>query len=326
MVTGAGGFVGGHAAVRLAAEGVRVRAFVRNPSKKTVVNLSHPNIRIEVGDLLDVESCRRAARSTQVVIHAAIDRAKQASQVRSVIIEGTRNLYEAARDAGVARFLYLSSLSVYYGIISRLEQYADRDDCAIPLVPSGDLYGDAKIESERFLLQQSGLPLVTTFRAPAIIGPGSPRWSVQVLRDARKGRLIVPGAGNFSTSFVYIDNLVDCLLAAIHAPNPAPVYHVIDGHVTYRQLLEPAVDVSGRSPKSIPLWCVTLFAHFLALYSRCTGRWQRNSLAMIRAIHCESRPLLTAAKARRELGWNSQVTFEEAVRRTTEWMQRAEVH
>jgi uncharacterized protein YbjT (DUF2867 family) len=176
VVTGATGFVGPHVANAIVDAGHEVRVLERKRGA-----WSEAGIRCQEavqGDLTDPESLRRAVAEREVVVHLVAIRQGKPEEFRRVMIEGTRSLIAAAKDAGVKRLVLMSALGTN-------EETKD-------LVP----YYNAKWQQERDL-EASGLEYVifrpsfvfardggilTTFRklarvAPVtpIIGPGTQR-------------------------------------------------------------------------------------------------------------------------------------------------------
>ena len=224
LVTGASGFVGGHVARRLAESvGMQVRVLVRNPSGKTVVGLNHPSIELMKGDLLNPSSLAAASVGVKLVVHAAgCTRLTTRKTAWATAVEGTYNLYRAALITGVQRFIFLSSFSVYFGIS---DTYYDE---GTSVVRCGDLYADAKIAAEELLLADPYKdPDVIILRVPVIYGPGSWFWTVRFIEIARHGRLFLPAGGTFPIAYIYIDNLVDAIVAAARANIVSDIYNMI---------------------------------------------------------------------------------------------------
>jgi dihydroflavonol-4-reductase len=111
LVTGGSGFVGAHVVRALLKRGESVRCLVRNTSPRT--NLEGLDVELVVGDLRDHDSLRVAADGCDAVYHCAADYrlyAKNPQDLYDSNVEGTRALMAAARDAGVRRVVYTSSV------------------------------------------------------------------------------------------------------------------------------------------------------------------------------------------------------------------------
>jgi NAD dependent epimerase/dehydratase len=124
LVTGAGGFIGGHLVTRLVAEGARVRAFVRYNSRgdRGTLDWLDPAVVAEVepiaGELRDIESVTRAVRGVDVVFHLGAQIAIPYSYVNprdffEVNVLGSLNVAQAALRHGVSRVVHTSTSEVY---------------------------------------------------------------------------------------------------------------------------------------------------------------------------------------------------------------------
>ena len=148
FVTGGSGFVGGHVVRELRARDLPVRCLVRNPRKAP--KLAAWKAELVEGDVTDPESLRRGVAGCDAVIHLVAIRQGREESFRRVMVDGTRDLLDAAREAGVRRFVHMSALGT---------SEATKD-----LVP----YYRAKWDSEQ-LVQAGGIPSVI-FRPSFVFG------------------------------------------------------------------------------------------------------------------------------------------------------------
>jgi len=113
LVTGATGFIGGHIAQRLVAEGRHVRCLARPDSDTSL--LERLGVEIAPGDLTSPRSLARAAAGCRHVVHcgALVSDWATADEIRRVNVEGTRNLLDASAVAAVERFVHFSTTDVY---------------------------------------------------------------------------------------------------------------------------------------------------------------------------------------------------------------------
>jgi NADH dehydrogenase len=145
LVTGASGFVGGHIVSALLAAEKDVRSLVRDPGK--AAGLGGEVVR---GDMTDPDSLRRAVEGVEAVIHLVAVRQGKEETFQRVMVQGSSDLLDAAKEAGVRRFVLMSALGT---------SEANRD-----LVP----YYRAKWDVEH-LVKESGLEHVI-FRPSFIFG------------------------------------------------------------------------------------------------------------------------------------------------------------
>jgi len=108
LVSGAAGLVGRHTCEELTKAGWKVRAFVRNPSK-AAMRLAHLPVELQVGDVRNRDSVEKAMAGCGSVVHlAAVAIEKKGESYEDVNTAGTKALLDAARSAGVDRFIYMS--------------------------------------------------------------------------------------------------------------------------------------------------------------------------------------------------------------------------
>ena len=149
LVTGGTGFVGGHVVHELRRRELPVRCLVRNPQK--AAKLAGWGCELVEGDITEPPGLRRATAGAQTVIHLVSIRQGRNEEFQRIMVDGTRELLAAAKEADVGRFVLMSALGV---------SEATKD-----LVP----YYGAKLQMEE-LVRSSGIPSVT-FRPSFIFGP-----------------------------------------------------------------------------------------------------------------------------------------------------------
>jgi uncharacterized protein YbjT (DUF2867 family) len=129
LVTGGSGFVGGHVVHALRAAGQDVRCVVRD--RRRGERLEAWGCELIEGDVTDPESLRAAVAGCDTVVHLVAIRQGKPEAFQRIMIDGTRNLIAAARDAGVGRFVLMSALGTteetkdvvpYYGAKWQMEQ------------------------------------------------------------------------------------------------------------------------------------------------------------------------------------------------------------
>lgn len=171
LITGANGFLGTHTVKAFLAEGYAVRALVREASDGEAIRaLLRPRddrFAVVVGDVRDGAAMAKAARGADTVVHSASvmdfypsSEARKGEMV-DVNIHGTEVLLKACRDAGIAKFIYISST----------EALGSCDMCHEDVSPHPDfLYGETKVRAEE-LVRESGLSHII-LRPTGIFGPG----------------------------------------------------------------------------------------------------------------------------------------------------------
>jgi nucleoside-diphosphate-sugar epimerase len=224
LVTGSNGFVGTALCIALRSGGENVRAAVRRGAGPGSFN---------VGDLNGATDWRAALEGCDVVFHLAARVHVMADQdedplraYREVNLDGTLNLARQAAEAGVKRFVFVSSVKVNGE--STTTQPFRASDVPMPCDP----YGQSKMEAEQALQQlgrDTGLEVVIV-RPPLVYGPGVKANFLNLIKLVQKGVPLPFGRIRNFRSMVALDNLVDLLIVCARHPNaPGNIFMVSDG-------------------------------------------------------------------------------------------------
>lgn len=236
LVTGATGFVGSHLARRLRQERARLKLLVRDPARVPSDLGAHAEIC--VGDLNDAMTLGRAVQGADWVFHCAanVSTWDRAEHYEAANVTGVRHLMQAieAQTARPQRLVHVSTVDVY-GLPAH-----PCDESSTPC-PPGFAYGDSKLRGERVVhehAQRMGLPYVI-LRPANVMGPGSP-FIERVGRELQSGLMLRVAGGATDAGFLYVENLVDCLLWAARAPQAVgETYNVADSEaITWRRFLD----------------------------------------------------------------------------------------
>jgi len=194
LVTGGTGFVGGHVVHELRGRDLPVRCLVRDPRKAT--KLTGWGCDLAEGDVTDAESLRRAAAGVDTIVHLVAIRQGPRELFRRIMVDGTRDLLSAARDAGVGRFVHMSALGT--------------SEETRELVP----YYWAKWENEQ-QVRGSGLPFVI-FRPSFVFGPDG--GILPTFRKLAKLSPVTPiiGTGRQRIQPIWADDLARIFTEATH--------------------------------------------------------------------------------------------------------------
>lgn len=252
LVTGASGFIGRHLAAHLVERGQEVVALDLQVGPLSHLRASR-RVDLVEGDVADPETQRRALAGVDTVFHLAAAHLAVAlgeREFQRVNVEGVRTLVEAAREAGVRRFVHCSSVGVFGHV---KHPPADEESPCHPDL----IYEKTKLEGEKIVLdaiRRSGFPAVV-LRPVWVYGPGCHRTE-KLFRAVRKGRFIVAGRGRGLRHCVYIKDMVEALCLA--ARSEAAVGQVIivgdAGAVTIRELVDRIAELTGaKPPRSMPL-------------------------------------------------------------------------
>jgi len=314
LLTGATGFIGGSLARRLLASGVELRALVRDIERARWLEQAGAELRL--GDLAAHLDPTLAA-GVDVVVHAAawVGTEGDPERVRMVNVEGTRRVLSLARAAGVTRVVHVSSCAVY-GSPQR-----DGVDESAALRRRGVVYHDTKVEADELAHEAAtaGDPIVIA-RPSQVYGPGSREFTVRPTTAIRYGRALLVDGGRHRCKLVYIDDVVDGLIACMVVTGiDGEAFNLSAPPVTWRALFEGYADMLG-SPRirSVPRQVAWTLAWVAELVGRVRGRQPLLTREIVAALSSDSS--FSAAKAAERLGWRARVDLAEGLRRTEPWL------
>jgi dTDP-glucose 4,6-dehydratase len=229
LVTGAGGFIGGHLASRLVRDGARVRAFIRYNSRGDLGALEWfdaavvEHMEIVAGDLRDTESVARAARDIEVIFHLGAQIAIPYSYLNArdffqTNVLGSLNVAHAALDAGVERVVHVSTSEVYGSAQT------------VPITELHPLeaqspYAASKIGADKLMEsfhRAHGLP-VTVVRPFNTYGPHQSARAIvpTIITQALAGETLRLGALAPRRDLTYVSDTVEGFIAAARADGAA---------------------------------------------------------------------------------------------------------
>jgi 2-alkyl-3-oxoalkanoate reductase len=317
LVTGGTGFTGKALVRRLLEAGHEVVALDYKEGIKTQ-ELRDWGAEVVLGSVTDREMVRQAARGVEVVHHLAAAFREMNVPDRyyhEVNVEGTRNVLEAAREAGARKLIYCSTCGVHGNVD---QPPADEE---APIQPA-DYYQRTKYEAEPIVRSycDRGLPTVI-LRPAAIYGPGDPERFGLIFRRVLKGRFPMFGSGKTLYHPLYIDHLVDAHMLAMEEDKGVGEAYLIadERYVEIEDLVRRvarALQVGVEIPH-YPVLPVVVAGHVIEKLYKPFGiappifprrvDWYRQNRAF------------DIAKAKRDLGYKPTVDLDEGLRRTAEW-------
>lgn len=320
FITGATGYIGANLALKLANAGHTVHALVRSPEK--AVMLDHPNIKLFKGDLLDIASIHQAIQSCEAVFHlAAYARvwAEDPATYFEINVDGTKNVMQAALDAGAHKMVYTSTAGVLgpsYG------QPSTEDTTRI--VDFFNEYESSKIISENWALYylKQGLEIVIVY-PPRVYGPGvmSESNAVSKLIEQYIGGKwkLMPGDGRRTGCYAYIDDITDGHTKALENGTPGERYILGGENVDYHQLFELIRKHSGVRQKlfKVPMPLMLAFGQSQMLKNRLTGKPPLLTPSWVKKYLYDWS--LSSEKAIKELGYTI-TPLDEGIRQTVNWL------
>ena len=296
LVTGGAGFIGSHVVDKLIDAGHEPRIFDLRPSPH------HPDGTVDtrLGSVCDLATLTAAMKDCDVVMHLAAaadvgEVAKTPVESEELNARGTLAVLQAARDAGVERVIYASTIWVYSDVP------ADAVDEDTDLRPPAHLYTATKLAGElycrsyaelyglQYTILRFGIPYGPRARPAAVV----PAFVGKALAGEP---LTIAGQGEQSRRFVYVEDLAEGVVSALAPTAVNRVYNLVgDTDVSIRQIAEVVRELVGD----------------------------------VEIVHTEGRKgdfagaEVCGARAADELGWRPRTEFADGVARYLAWHQKA---
>jgi NAD dependent epimerase/dehydratase len=310
LVTGAGGFIGGHLVERLVRDGARVRALVRYNSRneRGTLDWQPPetmrDVEVVLGDLRDVESVDRAVDGAEIVFHLGAQIAIPYSYVNprdffETNVLGTLNVAQAALARDVGRVVHTSTSEVY-GTARQIPITEDH-----PLEPQSP-YAASKLGADKLMdsYHRSFKLPVTVVRPFNTFGPHQSARAVipTIVSQALEGDVLRLGSLEPRRDLTYVADTVDGFVRA--ATSPAAVGRTVQLGTERDVSIGDVVRVVGE-----------LVGRELTV-TRDADRIRPEASEVMRLI---ASPRLAGEL----IGWSPSIELEEGLRRTVEWMERS---
>lgn len=307
LVTGAGGFIGGHVVEMLVAHGARTRALVRYNSRneRGTLDWIEPAIAAEVdvvlGELRDIESVTRAVQGAEVVLHLGAQIAIPYSYVNprdffEVNVLGSLNVAQACLAAGVERIVHTSTSEVY----GSAQQVPITE--AHPLEPQSP-YAASKLAADKLMDSWH-----RSFELPVVIvrpfNTYGPRQSARaiiptIISQALAGEALRLGSLHPRRDLTFVGDTAAAFLAAATAPDA--VGRTVQLGTGEAVSVGEIVDIVGE----------LLGRHLQPVLDEARVRPERSEVQLL---------LSEPAAARAALGWQPAVPLREGLRRTIDWI------
>ena len=318
LVTGATGLLGSHIVEQLRLRDRPIRALCRLGSDTAF--LKSIGAEIVVGDVTDGASLRRACTGAGRVYHAVarVDDWGPWEAFERVTIGGTRNMLDAAHDAGVERFVHISSSSVYGHVSAGAETIDESSPLGVHL-PKSCCYARSKIEAEKLVRRahDEGLMAATIIRPCWLYGPRD-RASMPRLVDAiYRRRLRLIGRGDNRMNIVHAANVADAAILAGQSERAiGEVYNCsYDGVLTQRQYFNMIAKALGEPEitTKVPYVIAHTAAHLLESVCRVLHT-KRPPFVTRHSIYLMGRRCFyECQKIKDHLGWSPCISYEEGI-------------
>jgi nucleoside-diphosphate-sugar epimerase len=309
-VTGAGGFIGNAVTARLAVEGARVSGLdVAAPALNRIADAGAEPV---LADVTDREALEAALDGIDLVVHTAAF-VREWGEMEDFVrlnVGGTVNVLDGAERAGVERVVHISSV-VVYGYHHPGVQDEDAHRRAY-----GNPYIDTKSSSDRIACERGAVVI----RPGDVYGPGGTQWILRPVQMAKAGRLALAGRGDGVMLPVYVDDLVEAILLGLEKGEPGRAYTAWDGSaVTFDDYFNRIARMTGGPEvRHLPRPVLELAGAAMERWARLRGAPPEFTARAITFV--DRRGTISTERIRSELGWEPQVTLEEGLRRTEEWL------
>jgi nucleoside-diphosphate-sugar epimerase len=265
-------------------------------------------VRSFAADIVSGDGLSMGFPGAEAVVHLAARNhvLKETSQdplaaYRRVNVEGTRNVAQAASDAGARLFVHLSSVKA---MGEESDSLLDEESPCVPKTP----YGISKLESEdavRVVSERSGMTAVL-LRLPMVYGPGNKGNLPRMIRWAARGYPFPLFQPDNVRSMIYVENAVAGILAVLKsAPAGAATYILKDKEDCSTKTIYSIISKElGKRPRflRVPVAVVRFGEVFSDDFRKITGSFR-----------------VSSAKIERELGFFPPFSVQEGLARTVRW-------
>ncbi|MGA9063256.1 MAG: hopanoid-associated sugar epimerase [Terracidiphilus sp.] len=318
FVTGATGFIGHHVARALAGEGAGLRLLVRKTSNLS--NLEGIKGETIVGDLAALEGLKSAIGGCDAVVHVAADYRlwiPDPAAMYRANVDGTRELLRIARESGVKRFVYTSSVATMH---FRTDGIVINEDTPVSLADMVGHYKRSKFmaEQEAIAAAQDGQQVVI-LNPTTPIGPNDrkPTPTGRIFVDFLNGRF--PAYVDTGLNLVDVAEVARAHVLALTKGAPGRRYILGGENLTLKQILDKMSAITGiPSPTvKIPFGVAVTYAFFEEwITGRIRGKEPRATLEEVRMGR--KKMFASSARAQQELGFRIVPVYP-AMRAAIDW-------
>ncbi len=322
FITGSTGFVGSHVAKVLARQGADLRLLVRKTSNMANLAGMHApaSLTTITGDLLNPESLRSGIRGCDYVFHVAADYrlwVRDPKQMYAANVDGTRELLRIAREEGVRRVIYTSSVAT---MGFRSDGTIVDENTPVSLA---NMVGHYK--RSKFLAEQEALKAAYDGQEVMVLNPTTPIGPGDI-KPTPTGRIVVdflnkkfPAYVDTGLNLVDVEEVARTHITAIEKGTPGERYILGGENLTLKQILDKMSAITGiPSPTmKVPHAVAMIFAFFdETITGRIRGKEPRATVEAVRMG--KKKMFASSAKAVRELGFR-QVPVYQALRAAIDW-------
>ncbi len=318
FLTGATGFVGSHVAHAFAAQGARLRLLIRSTSR--LDNLEGLPAETVTGDLRNPDTFRSALGDCDVLVHVAADYrlwVRDPQTMYASNVDGTRNLLALARELGVTKSVYTSSVATM----------GFREDGTIvdenTPVSLDDMIGHYK--RSKYLAEQEAIAAAHDGQHVIVLNPTTPIGANDI-KPTPTGQIVVdflnrkfPAYVDTGLNLVDVDEVARTHVAAVERGQPGERYILGGENLSLKQILDKMSAITGLpSPTmKVPHSVAMAFAFFdETITGRLRGKEPRATVEAVRMG--KKKMFASSAKAERDLGFRIVPVYA-ALRSAIDW-------
>jgi dihydroflavonol-4-reductase len=305
LVIGANGYLGSHVTRQLVAAGEDVRVMVRDGAN--TIGIDDLKVTRFVGDIWNDDVLREAMAGCADVYYCVVDTRgwlKDPAPLFHTNVEGTRNVLEIAKDAGLQRFIFTSS---YVTVDRRRGRTATEGDVIADPDDKGlTPYVRSRVQAENLVMQYArdhGVPAIAMCVSTTY---GSGDWGRTphgaIIAGAAFGKLPFVMKG-IELEAVGIDDAASAMILAAEKGTVGERYLISEKMISNADVVRIAAEAAGvpAPTKAMPLAMSWTMAVLGSAKARLTGTDEQLSIGSLRLMRAEAP--VDCSKAKRELGW-----------------------
>ncbi len=311
LVTGATGFVGSRLSELLSTtEKADVTGIGRNLDR--VSYLRDKRVSLQAVDLLDTDVLKKVVEGKKIIFHTAAALDANPDKTQAVNVDATEKLVKLAGEAGVSRFVHVSTVGVY-----DMKNIKEVDETTPLALKHPSTYPRTKAEAEKRAIDMAkkfemDLSIV---RPSMIYGPGHGIWTVGMFKNIMEDNPVFLGDGSAHFNPVYIDDVVNAIiLCAKHPSASGEAFNISADVTTWYEFMSHYGKLCNKKPKGLPL----IVARLMAFANKIPGISTPIDQGFIEMA--TSYKYFPTQKASKLLGWEAEVTLEEGLSRTVQWL------
>lgn len=320
FITGGTGFIGLALVRELQKQGHTLKLLVRNKAKAE--SLFENNIEFIQGDLSDIDLLKQVLAECDAVFHLAGQSGKQGVADKvfwQTNVQGSKNMIAAAKAVGVQKFIHVSSTGVMGPQDPERPGNEDLD------YNPKDIYETTKAEAEKSVRQaidKQNFPAVI-IRPSIIYGPGDLSNISKLFTAVKNKRFLFIGPGKNLWDLIYIQDLVQGLIAALHSSEAVGQTIILgSGHpATFKKFINLiGASLDKKTPQFYLPTALGKLAglgfEFLHQYAKITPLFTRSSIDYI-----QTNRVFNITKARHLLNFSAKVDLPQGINNTVHWYQ-----